>query len=305
MGFKNFLRDYFTFNRRERNGVFILLSIILILVLYLSFSDYFFSKEKIDFSKFEKEIIQFEAEQKRINDSVSQIPQKYFIGSNKPEQDNIERFNFNPNNLPEEDWKHLGLSERQIRVIKNYEAKGGKFRKKEDVKKMYCIAPELYFSLEPYIQIPENEKPAFEKYQLSTINHQPLLVELNSADTVELKTLKGIGSAFSKRIIKFRDALGGFVKKEQLLEVYEFDKEKYDEISENVFVDVSLIKKTNINIVTVDELKKHPYIKYNLANFIVNYRKQHGNYKTVDGLKKLDLVNDSIFTKLVPYLTTE
>src|ERR1017187_9352250 len=157
MGFKNIIRDYFTFNRRERNGIFVLLSIILILILYLSFSDFFFSKEKIDFSKFDKEITQFEAEQKRIGDSVS-LQKNYFSSGNNPQLDSAERFIFNPNNLGEEDWKRLGLSDKQIHVIKNYESKRGKFTSKEDVKKMYCITPQLYASLESYIQIPQENK---------------------------------------------------------------------------------------------------------------------------------------------------
>ncbi|MBI4930608.1 MAG: helix-hairpin-helix domain-containing protein [Bacteroidetes bacterium] len=221
---KQFLRDYFSFNRRERNGVFVLLSLILVLILYLSFADFFFTREKTDFSKFEKEIADFEAVQKQISDSLS-ARNNYFTSFNTLDADSAERFSFNPNNLPEEDWKRLGLSDKQIKTIKNYESKGGKFRTKEDVKKMYCITPELYASLKPYIQIPENETPAFKKseHQPSTINHQPLFVELNSADTTSLKTLKGIGSAFSKRIVAFREKLGGFVKKEQLMEVYGFD----------------------------------------------------------------------------------
>jgi DNA uptake protein ComE-like DNA-binding protein len=205
-------------------------------------------------------------------------------------------FPFDPNNLPESDWLRLGLSEKQIKTIKNYEAKGGKFRKKEDVKKMYCISPELYASLEPYILVPADS---------SKTKHQKLLVELNSADTTELNKLKGIGSYFARKIAEYRDRLGGFVKKEQLLEIYGFDKEKYDGLSDNISVDISKAKKININNANLGEMKMHPYIKYNLANLIVNYRKQHGNYKSVDGIKQLDLVNDELFAKLAPYLTVE
>ncbi|MFI5163932.1 MAG: helix-hairpin-helix domain-containing protein, partial [Bacteroidia bacterium] len=310
---KQFLRDYFTFNRRERNGVFILLSIILLLILYLSFSDLFFSKDKIDFSKFEKEISSFQDEQKKMNDSSDNAQINYFTSSNSPDTDSVERFDFNPNNLPDEDWKRLGLSEKQIKVIKNYESKGGKFRGKEDVKKMYCIRPNLYASLEPYIQIPkENRSEAkipiaigTKPEKTQTFKKEIVLIELNSADTTELKKIKGIGSVFAKRIVKFRDLLGGFVKKEQLMEVYGFDQEKFDLVSPQTMLDSSSVKKININTVSFEALKQHPYIKYNIANLIINYRKQHGNYRSVTDIKHLNLVDEKLYSKIAPYLTVQ
>jgi DNA uptake protein ComE-like DNA-binding protein len=307
MGFKNFIREYFTFNRRERNGVFILLSIILVLLLYLSFSDRFFSTEKTDFSRFDKDIAQFEEQLNRSHDSVSPAIKNYFVSSNSPAIDSAARFPFDPNNLPEEDWSRMGLSVKQIKVIKNYESKGGRFRSKEDVKKMYCFSPTLYASLESYIRIPSDSSRKIIKAPLSLWSGAggEVLVELNSADTIQLDKLKGIGIAFAKRIIKYRDILGGFIRKEQLLEVYGLDKEKYDALSSSVCVDDSKIRKIDINSAVSEELKKHPYIKYNLANLILNYRKQHGNYKSVEDIKQLDLMNDELFTKIAPYLTTQ
>jgi DNA uptake protein ComE-like DNA-binding protein len=313
MGFKNIIRDYFTFNKRERNGVFILLSIIIILILYLSFSGYFFPKEKTDFSKFEKEISQFEAQQKQISDSVSGQRENYFLSGNTPEPDNAERFQFNPNNLPVEDWKRLGLSDKQIHTIKNYESKGGKFRTKEDVKKMYCITPQLYASLEPYIQIPDSDKK-LTTYQSTQHALPPLsprrgaggeAIELNSADTSSLKTLKGIGSVFAKRIVKFRDLLGGFVKKDQLLEVYGFDQEKFDLVSPQVTLDISTVKKMNINSASVDDLRKHPYMNKKAAVIIYTHRVNNGDFKDVQEIKELNFVGEELYNKLAPYLKVE
>lgn len=304
---KQFLRDYFTFNRRERNGVFILIAIILLLILYLSLSDLFFPKEKTDFSKFEKEIAEFELEQKRISDSLS-VKNNYFTSSNILETDSAERFPFNPNNLPDEDWLRLGLSEKQIKVIKNYESKGGKFRSKEDVKKMYCITPELYASLEPYIRIPKEDKTEILNPKSETISEfksEKLLVELNTADTTELKKLKGIGTAFAKRIVKFRDLIGGFAKKEQLLEVYGFDREKFDLVAPQVTIDFSGIKKIKINSASVETLKKHPYIDKKSASNIYWHRINHGNYSDVSDIQKLNLVDEELYSKIAPYLTVQ
>ncbi|TAL59829.1 MAG: hypothetical protein EPN85_08585 [Bacteroidetes bacterium] len=306
MGFKNFLREYFTFNRRERNGVFILLAVILAVILYLSFSDFFSSRKKTDFSKFEKEVAQFEAEQNQSVDSVLSEAKNNFKSPDSTDSNNSERFLFNPNTLPEDDWKRLGLSDKQIKVIKSYESKGGKFKSKEDVKKMYCISPKLFASFEQYIQIPADTYRKVTKAPLSLWKGAGGgTVELNSADTTDIISLKGIGPSFAKRIIKYREILGGFIKKEQLLEVYGLDKEKYNLFSSAVIVDDSKVKKININTVTFEELKKHPYIKYNIANLIINYRKQHGNYVSVEDIKQLDLVNDELFAKIASYLTVQ
>ncbi|MCX6296782.1 MAG: hypothetical protein NTX97_12095 [Bacteroidetes bacterium] len=151
---KNIFRDFLTFNKRERNGVFILTGIICALILYLNISSRFINQEQVDFTKFDKDVRAFQASIKE-KTSSNEYPEK---GTPKAEnifsdKTKVERFSFDPNNLPEGEWKRLGLNEKQIKTIKNYESKGGRFRKKEDVKKMYCIKDELYASLEPFIQI--------------------------------------------------------------------------------------------------------------------------------------------------------
>ncbi|HEY6161551.1 MAG TPA: helix-hairpin-helix domain-containing protein [Bacteroidia bacterium] len=308
---RNFIRDYFTFNRRERNGVLILTGGIFLLLVYLTVSKYFVPKQSSDLSGFEKQITQFEESQKqkmeedslKEENNYSENEYKVPVSLTNPEP---ERFDFDPNHLPGEDWKRLGLSDKQIHVIKNYEAKGGKFRKKEDLKKMYCISAELYTSLEPYIKITAPERDSTLNYhkdwKQDPVKPKKLMVELNTADSVQLDQLRGIGFSFAKRIIKYRNMLGGFASVMQLMEVYGFDQEKFDLVKENVYADSSLVTKLNVNTGSVEELKKHPYIKYNLANLIVNYRKQHGPYKSLYDLRKLDIVTEEVYRKIVPYL---
>ncbi len=96
--------------------------------------------------------------------------------------------------------------------------------------------------------------------------------------------------------------MGGYVAKEQLLEVYGFDKEKYKLVSPHVFVDTNLVKKININTSSIEEMKTHPYIRWKLASTIFYYRKNHGNYPTVESIKRTDVVSDSLFLKIAPYL---
>ncbi len=386
---KQFIRDYLTFNKRERNGLFVLIVIIILLIAYLCFSDKFIKPEIVDFSKFENEIEVFNKSIENSKDSLKSekkysfqneasnefesnnnskskpaeyfnfnpnnlpdkdwerlglsekqihtiknyeskggkfhskedvkkmycIPEKQYLSlepfiqikdseaHNNFESKPAEHFNFNPNNLPDKDWERLGMSEKQIHTIKNYESKGGKFHSKEDVKKMYCIPEKQYLSLEPYIQIPSDKNsPADSKAE--NFKSESIIVDINSADTLQLMKVKGIGAFYAKSIIKYRNLLGGFAAKEQLMEMWKFDSIKFDKIKKNIIVDPTEIKKIHINTCTAAELK-HPYLKWNAANAIVNYRSKHGKYKTLQEIKKTDLVDDETYRKIVPYLTLE
>ncbi len=303
---KKIIRDYFTFNKRERNGVFVLISIIVLLLVYLNISHLFIKREIVDFSKFEKEIEVLNASVQSTNGSSEELSVFNVIPEVK---DKVEFFYFDPNNLSEENWAKLGLTAKQIRVIKNYESKGGKFKTKDDVKKMYCIKEAQYLLLESYIQIQEKEQLVKkDNIQLANstdrITSKQLILELNSADSISLTKLKGIGAFYAKTIIKYRNSLGGFVNKEQLLEVWKFDQAKLDEIRGQITVEASKISKININSCTAQQLK-HPYLQWNVVNAIINYRNKHGNYKMVDDIKKTDLVDEETFRKIEPYLIVD
>lgn len=297
---KKIIRDYLTFNKRERNGVFVLVGIIVMLIIYLNVSHLFIKEDTTDFTKFEKEATLLKGAVAQEN-NYSKKEQISTIG--KIKETKAEYFNFDPNNLPDADWKKLGLTDKQIHTIKNYEAKGGKFRTKEDVKKMYCISEKLYLSLEPYIQIP-HPSPLLKEREKVIAHESDSPIEINSADSAQLEGLNGIGAFYAKTIIKYRNSLGGFVSKEQLMEVWKLDQEKFDKIKDQVTVDNSAIKKININTCSASDLK-HPYLKWNAVNAIVNYRDKHGKYKTVEEIKKTDLVDDETFRKIAPYLIVE
>src|SRR5688500_2758566 len=151
---KKILREYFTFNKRERNGVFVLLSIILILIIYLNISHYFIKPEKIDFTAFQKELAILESSMNKKGTTEELYAEELSPSSWKAKKSKqAERFEFDPNHLSSKDWERLGLSEKQIRSIRKFEEKGGRFRRKEDLGKMYCIPADQYKSLEPYIRI--------------------------------------------------------------------------------------------------------------------------------------------------------
>ena len=129
-----------------------------------------------------------------------------------------------------------------------------------------------------------------------------LNVNVNSADTVALIALPGIGSKLALRILNFRDKLGGFYSVDQIKETYGLPDSTFQKIKIYLIVD-GQVEKINLNTATKDELKIHPYIKWNLANAIVEYRNQHGDYKSIDDLKNISMLDETTFNKIAHYLS--
>lgn len=152
------------------------------------------------------------------------------------------------------------------------------------------------------------ETPTAER-QATAANSRPhyaarkrLTFELNSADTLDLQQLRGIGPCFARRIVNYRTALGGFVSKTQLQEVYGLPPETYRSIAPYLTLDASQVKKLNPNTATLNELKRHPYIDYYQARAIVDYRKNGHTYHNASDLLLVHLMTDSIVQRLTPYL---
>lgn len=304
--FNNSWKNVFTFSAGEKRGIYVLLIIILILAGAIWYYRYYppaFPKQ--DHTSFEKEVGEFLASQKEL-DTV-----RTFTATNvKDSSENISPkksiayFDFDPNNLSSEKWKQLGFNDGQIRGINNYLSKGGKFRKKEDFKKMYVISENEYARLEPYIKIEQPSEEA--KQPEKKFSHPAIHIDVGTADTIELLSVKGIGSSRARSIYKYRQLLGGYYSVNQLKEVYGIDSAAYAEIVAQVFIkDSTNINRLNINTASSEQLSKHPYIRKKLAEIIVRYRTQNGNYSDIAALRKMPLVNDSLYFKLAPYLKVE
>jgi len=300
------LKNYFTFNKGERIGILVVIAIIILVLALPYIIKYKVKSNKDEFAQFVKEIEQFENSLTLAADSVNEARMLNFQQMDKSVAENrIAPFPFNPNKLPSEQWSKMGLKDWQIKVIKNYEAKGGKFNRKEDFKKMFCISPSEYEILEPYITIPE-QKPEFNQIPPEIKEKkQRILIDLNSADSAELLTLYGIGPAFARRIIKYRNLLGGFYSKNQLLEVFGFDQDRLDKIADNCEVNPGLIRKIELNKVRTDELKKHPYFDYYTAKAIVDQRIILGKYTSIQQVKDIPLIHEDLFNKIRNYLIIE
>lgn len=203
---------------------------------------------------------------------------------------------FNPNTIDSLEMVQMGLRPKLIHTICNYRNKGGYYYNKEGFKKMYGLKDEEYQILEPYIKIEENK--------FSTAS--PLHIDINSADTTELKKISGIGSKLSIAIVNYRQLLGGYVHKEQLKEIYNISEETYSKIQHAIFVKKVKIKTINLNEATLDEMNKHPYLKGNIAKEIVQLRKKKDyQIEKIEQLREIELINEEIFRKIAPYISIQ
>lgn len=214
---------------------------------------------------------------------------------------------FNPNDLPVEQWRAMGFSDRQIRGIKNYERKGGRFRSAADVAKMYTISAEDFRRIAPFLRF--NEKMSVPHEQVlkkeTFAVKQPLKVlplNINEADTLAWQTLPGIGTVLASRIVKFRDLLGGFHDIDQVAEVYGITAETFEGFRTLLFLGKNAVKQLPINQLPEQELARHPYISARNARYIVRYREQHGALQNMDDLKNIYALDPDFLLKIEPYL---
>jgi len=220
--------------------------------------------------------------------------------NDKPSEEiRSKKFYFDPNIATKGQLQELGFPEWLAERIVSYRAKGGKFKQPEDLLKIYDFPESLYKELLPFIRIEKEEEPkefSPEKFKL---------VELNSADSLMLLSIKGIGPTFAHRVLERRQKLGGFVGINQLLEIYGFDAERLVELEDQITIDKSLVYQLDINKVSFKELNNHPYLNYNQVKAIVGYREKIGPIKNVLDLINLEGFTEKDIERLKPYLSVK
>ncbi|RKR82221.1 competence ComEA-like helix-hairpin-helix protein [Mucilaginibacter gracilis] len=281
-------KNYFAITKKEWNGMVVLMLIIALVLVIPFILPYFHQDKPMDVTGFKKALAQLKSA-KGGNPNGTSV----FNSDDDKKDPHPILFKFNPNGLADEQWKKLGLSQHQINGIKNYEAKGGHFYTRADVKKMYTITADDYTRIEAYIDLPAGETFA---------KKGDIIIEINTADSAHLTQLRGIGPSFAARIVSYRRQLGGFAYKGQLKEVYGIDSAKYNQLAKQITVNPKKIVKIDINHVVVDDLRRFPYLNFKQMNAIVEYRKQHGNYQSITDLHDIALLDDEILRKIAPYL---
>lgn len=313
------LRRYFRFSHRETNG-FLFLLVISLAAIVIPFL-YSGSPEPYSPAQEQATLDSLVAHL----DTLAVAKEKYrktYNGFNPVAP--IKLKTFNPNTAPTEELLQLGFSKFAANNIVKYRTKAGDFTYKEQLQRIYGVTPELYAQIEPYINLPQRarsgekhnqqhsgnkysaRRPGYPNYpeKYSRKSNKITAFDLNTADTTELKKIRGIGSKLSLRIIKFRERLGGFAHQNQLTEVYGLSPEIIDSLRKYTFIPAGYQpKQINLNQGSFEEFRTHPYIGFNLAKLIIAYRTQHGPFKSIEEVQKIKQISDMQFQKMSPYLT--
>jgi len=281
-------------SKRNRRGVVALVFFSVIIIFLPRFAQLFNSDVVLDVST--EDVQAFEKAKK----NFKYQKRNYYTNYEKKQN----RFSapprkFNPNDYSTEDWMKLGLSEKQVAVLLKFTKNG--IRSNEDLKRIFVISDELYALIKDSTFYPVRSKMEYLPKVVEEKKIQKL--ELNSASVEDLENLKGIGPFFAKQIIKYRDRLGGFASKEQILEVWKMTVETYDNLIPQIEIDKSKIRKLKINDVTPEELKNHPYLNWSQVNSIIKMRMQRTKFNAVDEIQESKLIDAETFEKLIPYLS--
>ncbi|WP_342086974.1 ComEA family DNA-binding protein [Dyadobacter sp. OTU695] len=224
----------------------------------------------------------------------------------------IKLTHFDPNNASERELRGVGIPAFIAKRIEKFRSKGGQFRRKEDLLKIYDFPQDLYARLENYVVIPaedgnaQNAGNSVLKPQSTAIREagrSNQAFDINQCDTTALIRLRGIGGKLAQRILKFRDGLGGFYSTDQFSEVYGLDSLALSELKRYAKV-ASPVKKININTATADELGRHPYWRNRKqVQVLMNYRTRHGPFRSLEELRNVKVLDDATIQKTGPYLS--
>ena len=288
------VRKWFTFNKGERVAIITIMAAIILLILACllrparkSLSDV--SLHNLDSLLALRQAAIEEQQQQKMEQTQ--------------ETTELHPFPFNPNTLTEDEWRQMGLTDRQVRNIMNYKAKGGKFYSKNDLGKLYTISEEEFAQLEPFIVLPEvsrgkntNTKAtsqggvsAGSTAETTAPSEKKVIpvVDLNTVDSTALVELPQIGPYTAVRIIEFREKLGGFVDKEQLRDVKGMDEARFAAIQPYINLVAVEIQKVDVNRDDFKTLVHHPYLSYEQVKRIVNQRERRGIIKNWAQLEAL------------------
>ena len=285
--------DPFVISKRSKRGLLVLILASLGLIFFPRVY-MFFQKEEAFVINSEK-IAEFERTHKKFE------KRNYSNYYSKKKKYKAPDSKFNPNTYSLSDWMNLGLSEKQSVVVLKFTSRG--IYSEQDLKRIFVIPDILFELIRDSVVYPERFQNSPNQESFKKQAKQITLINLNTADTTEFIKIYGVGAFYAKQIIRYREKLGGFFKKEQLFEVWKMTTDAYDKIKDHVFISEKDVKRININSVTIEELKVHPYLKWNQANSIVKMRIQRNGFKNIEELKESVLIDSETYEKLFPYLS--
>lgn len=303
------LKDFFAFSYKERKGSIFLFLLSTLILFYPKIHELFFPPTIPDYSLALKSTEWIWLNDLSTVDSLTNEDSRYSKFPKENDEPVYMLFPFNPNFVSDTELTRLGVPGYAIRSIRNFLNKGGSFKTKSDFQKMRCIKSELYKKLTSFIQlpdsIPQNSQTFKRELVKKIIKTETQKIELNSADSVTLISLRGVGGWTASKIIRYREKCGGFYAWNQLFEIKGLDSARFQLIMEQTFLDPSNLAKLHLNADSIGNFARHPYIGYKKAKMIVNFRKEHKRFNQLDEIKKAALLDDELYSKLAPYLTLD
>jgi DNA uptake protein ComE-like DNA-binding protein len=292
------VKTYFYFNTSERKSI---VALVILIILCIALPQVYFKLFPVE----------------KVNIQITELKEKEanFFGVNQTSESDDEKISatinsinkFDPNTASDKDLASLGFSSKNIRTIRNYLSKGGSFKLPEDLNKLYGVDKDVIEKTIPLVEIRNENKPyqntSFKQDSLKKTKGKKVfeVLEINAADSESLVKLYRIGPSLASKIINYRNKLGGFLNLNQLTEIWGFDEDILYDLQGKIKVDANRAKRLNLNNVDLETLKQHPYYKFKLSQAIVNYRLQHGNFKSMNDLRNIRIVNDSILKLISIY----
>lgn len=296
------LRYFFGISRTEANGIVLILFIMAVISL-IPIAVLYFSTEGEEPGQNQQQ--QLDSLISLLDSNlVPVIPESTETGDSI----RIIYFDFDPNTADLEELLSLGLTQEIGNRIVKYRESGGVFRRKEDLRKIYGLSDENFRKLSPYVVIYEIAEDLSGSINVSsdekeTLVREPVIFDINKVDSSELVIINGIGNVIASRIVRFRNQLGGFVRIEQLKEVYGLEPYAFENLMKQSYIDRAFTpRKISVNSISPDSMARHPYINFNEARVISAYREQHGNFQGIEDLNKILVLDKSWLERVSPYL---
>lgn len=300
----SWLKDYFSFSKRERNAF---IGLVIIIVVFIFLPDFFSAgRSPATISdQVGKELVAVMDSQR--NNSSPRRDQVWQTSS-APPPTKARLFAFDPNTLDEAGFIELGLTPKTARTIINYRNKGGRFRKPDDLRKIYSLDKTNADRIVPFARIAETYPTNHYRAEARSDNRsKPAVttIDINTASVEEWKALSGIGDVLSARIVKFRERMGGFASIDQVAKTYGLKDSTFQLIRPYLTLATPAVNKININTAWESELMECDGVSKEIAQAIIIYRKQKGRFQTIDDLKKIVFINDAMFNRIAPCLKTD
>ena len=286
-------------SRRNKQGLLGLLVVSLIIAYTPRLISYFSKVERPIISSKEAVILHNEFVQK----------EKQLFEDNKKKKKKrknrykIPKSKFDPNIYNVNDWLALGLSRRQADVVVKFAASG--LNSNKELKKIFVIPDELYNLIKDSTVYPASNFEDAEPIKKSYAKYEVPVLNINTASQEELEQLPEIGPFYAKKIIEYRNELGGYNETSQLMEMWKFDVHRFHKLKEYVNVGDGVKKRIDINKASLNELKAHPYIDYSVANSIVKLRIQKGGFKSIEDILESKLIDYPLFDDIKYYIKIE